>query len=57
MSAVQILLLLNSATRENSFRVIDRVLARLHRDYPRSHMQFITKVIDLAVIVNRQHDR
>ena len=57
MSAVQILLLLNSATRENSFRVIDRVLARLHRDYPRSHMQFITKVIDLAVIVNRQHER
>ena len=50
----RLLVLLTGATTENAYRVIDRVLDRLRKEYPRSGASYATKVMDLAGLSARE---
>lgn len=45
-----LLALLPGATTENGYRVVDRVMDRLRKDYPRSGARYTSKVLDLSAL-------
>ena len=52
----RLLLMLTSATKENAYKVLDRVQDRLRKDYPRSGANYSARVIDLAELAAREED-
>ena len=52
----RLLLMLTSATKENAYKVLDRVQDRLRKDYPRSGSNYSTRVIDLAELAAREEE-
>lgn len=53
LGSSQLLVLLNGATTENGYRVIERVMDRLRKEYPRSGASYSSEVLDLSDLHRR----